>query len=230
MLRLREEQRAWKSGYNLVGGMDEAGRGPLAGPVVAACVAIGPASKCPNALLKRLKDSKMLTPRRREEIFNEIIAVFNNIGIGIADHSAVDRLNVLGATWLAMRRAVRALPKAPDYILVDGLFTVPRIKVKQKAIVHGDRQVATIAAASIVAKVTRDRIMERLHKRYPVYNFQRHKGYGTKEHLAMLKKYGPCPIHRLTFAPVARIAHRVSHIAHRVSCNVLARRSLGEGG
>ena len=186
-----------RNGARIVAGVDEAGRGPLAGPVVAAAVILPDGFK-----LRGLNDSKQLTAERRDEFFQVLTSdprvVF---GVGIVDSEWIDRINILQATHRAMAEALRRLPIQPDHVLVDGLpvksFTIP-----QTALVKGDARSFSIAAASVIAKVTRDRLMLALHAQYPVYGFNQHKGYPTPDHLAALRAHGPCPIHRRTFGPV----------------------------
>ncbi|MBO5668352.1 MAG: ribonuclease HII [Lentisphaeria bacterium] len=193
---LRSEQQLRTEGFYWIAGVDEAGRGPLAGPVTAAAVVLPPDVPA----LPGVFDSKQLSEAEREELYQELFSL-PGIQISVVSESAaeIDRLDILRATHQAMRRAVAGLEKA-DFVLVDGLpvqFTLP-----SRNLVKGDARSASIAAASIVAKVTRDRIMMEADKSYPQYGFARHKGYGTAEHLAALKKYGPSPIHRKSFRPV----------------------------
>lgn len=199
MLDLIEEQKLFDQGYKLVAGIDEAGRGPLAGPVVAACAVCSP--NINNDKLKLIKDSKKLTAKTREALFEVIKQEFVEVGVGICDHQTIDRINILQATFLAMKKAIGALKQKPNFIILDGKFKIPNCSYNQKAIIKGDELILSIAAASIIAKVTRDRIMFKMHKLYPDYGFDQHKGYGTKLHLECLKKYGPCPIHRMSFRP-----------------------------
>jgi ribonuclease HII len=194
----RYEAQAWRSGVGRVAGLDEAGRGPLAGPVVAAAVIIAPERR-----IRRLADSKLLTPERREELFDAIHKGALAVGIGIVDHETIDRVNILEATRLAMREALRRLPIPPELVITD-FVALPDLPCPQRNLVGGDLRCATVAAASIVAKVTRDRIMVAADEQFPEYGFARHKGYGTAEHLAALDRYGPCPLHRRTFAGVWR--------------------------
>ncbi len=205
---LRFERTLKDQGYRLVAGTDEAGRGPLAGPVVAACVVLPEDCRAAG----RFQDSKQLKPQRRLELAAEIAALPGvYLGIGVVEPAEIDRLNILQASLLAMKKAVQALAAAPpgdgsdgllpDFLLVDGKQQVP-IALPQQALVQGDSRSASIAAASIVAKVRRDEIMEHCHRRYPQYNFRRHKGYGTAEHLRLLREHGPCPLHRRSFRPV----------------------------
>ncbi|WP_425259686.1 ribonuclease HII [Rubrivivax sp. RP6-9] len=180
----------------LVAGVDEAGRGPLAGPVVAAAVILDDLHP-----IAGLADSKALTPRRRERLFDEIRAKALCVCIAEASVEEIDRLNILQATLLAMRRAVEGLRLLPQQVLVDG-NQLPRLKVPAEAIVKGDATVPAISAASILAKVQRDRLCAELHTRYPAYGFDGHKGYPTPEHLAALRAHGACPAHRRSYAPV----------------------------
>jgi len=192
----RFEQAAWRRGLTRVAGVDEAGRGPLAGPVVAAAVILPPGGR-----IEGVDDSKRLTTEERTRLCDVIGARAVAVGVGMADPATIDRVNILEATRLAMRQALAALAAAPelvltDYVVLDGL------ECPQKNLVQGDRRSASVAAASIVAKVTRDRIMEAADRDYPEYGFGRHKGYPTPEHRAALVRHGPCPLHRRTFAGV----------------------------
>jgi ribonuclease HII len=191
------ETEARRCGYRLVAGLDEAGRGPLAGPVVAAAVILP--RRC---RLAGLNDSKQLTDAERERLYGEIRQRAVGIGVGQASESEIDAMNILEATRLAMGRAIQALPSPPEYLLLDAI-ALPVVHLPQRAIIKGDALSVSIAAASVVAKVTRDRLMDEYHRQYPQYNFQAHKGYGTAEHLKMLDAHGPCAIHRRSFRPVA---------------------------
>ena len=196
----QEEREAWEAGRRCVAGIDEAGRGPLAGPVVAACVVL-PFGKRPDGL----NDSKLLTPRQRETLFEAILDLARGCGLGVVSAPEIDRLNILRATHLAMRQALDALPAGmqPDLVLIDGLPVRP-FPLDQVALVKGDSRSASIAAASILAKVTRDRLMCEYDALYPMYGFASHKGYGTASHLRALAEHGPCPqLHRRSFRPVA---------------------------
>jgi ribonuclease HII len=186
----------------LVAGVDEAGRGPLAGPVVAAAVILDDLKR-----IKGLADSKVLTPLRRERLFDEIRAHALAFCIAEASVEEIDSLNILQATMLAMKRAVEGLRLLPHKVLVDG-NRLPRIRIHAEAIVGGDATVASISAASILAKVTRDRMCVEHEARYPQYGFGTHKGYGTAAHLAALNEHGPCAWHRQSFAPVRVAAQR----------------------
>jgi len=186
-------------GFLLVAGVDEAGRGPLAGPVVAAAVIL-PEDFAPDGLT----DSKKVSAPKREKIYAILTATAEILwAVAEASVEEIDRLNILRATHLAMARAVQGLPSKPDHALVDGL-PVRGLPVEHTAVVEGDTLSLSIAAASIIAKVTRDRLMVELDTRFPQYGFARHKGYGVREHLEALRNHGPCPAHRRTFAPVAQ--------------------------
>jgi len=194
----RYEAQAWRAGLARVAGIDEAGRGPLAGPVVAAAVILSP-----DRRVRRLCDSKLLTPERRVELFHAITVHALAIGVGIVDHETIDRVNILQATRLAMLEAVRQLAVAPDLVITD-FVKLPDLPCPQRNLVNGDARCATVAAASIIAKVTRDRLMVEADKQFPHYGFARHKGYATADHLSALDRFGPCPLHRRTFAGVWR--------------------------
>jgi ribonuclease HII len=194
----RYEGVAWRAGLARVAGVDEAGRGPLAGPVVAAAVVVTPEHR-----IRGLRDSKLLTPERREELFAIILERAFAVGVAIVDHATIDRVNILQATRLAMLDALARLPVPPDFVITD-FVALPSVLCPQKNLVDGDARCASVAAASIVAKVTRDRIMLELDTQFPEYGFARHKGYGTPDHLAALDRFGPCPVHRRTFAGVWR--------------------------
>jgi ribonuclease HII len=183
-----------KQGYRTIAGVDEAGRGPLAGPVVAAAVILPQ-----NLRIKGLKDSKKLTAKKREEIFIIIERKAERIGLGVMDQRVIDSVNILQATYLAMKQALSGMNS--DLVLVDG-WKIPDFTREQRGIIGGDNKSASIAAASVVAKVTRDRMMVKLSGEYPLYNFHKHKGYGTREHVEALRRFGPCPLHRKSFAPV----------------------------
>jgi len=198
------EQAKRKEGYQLVAGIDEAGRGPLAGPVSAAAVIL------PDGFSHTLlDDSKKLTEKRREIIYEEITNRDDIVwGMSMGDREEIDSINILKSTHAAMARAARKLKQLPDYCLIDGL-SVPNFPIASEGVVKGDTKSLSIAAASIIAKVSRDRIMLKYAEQYPEYGFERHKGYGTSLHLEALKKHGPCAIHRQTFAPVARLVERL---------------------
>ena len=196
------EQKAAENGYTSIAGVDEAGRGPLAGPVVSAAVVL------PMDLEDSgINDSKKLTPKKRDLLHDFIQENAVSVSVGVAEVREIDRINILQASLLSMERAVSGLTVPSDYLLIDGKFTLS-LSVAQEAVVKGDSRSISIAAASIVAKVTRDRIMEALHSAYPVYGFDRHKGYSTKAHIEALYKFGPCEIHRRSFNPVKTLIGR----------------------
>lgn len=198
MPTLSEEIRGWKEGRRHVAGIDEVGRGPMAGPVVAAAVILDPQFAAP--WWAELRDSKLLSSRARARLaarLRESAA----IGIGSASHAEIDTLGMIPATRQAMLRALAALPWRPDLLLIDAL-SLPREAGAQVSLIHGDTLSSSIAAASIVAKVERDGLMDAYDVAYPEYGFARHRGYCTRDHLRALEEYGPCPIHRCSFAPV----------------------------
>ena len=187
------ENELFGQGIGLICGVDEAGRGPLAGPVCAAAVILPP-----NLLIPGLNDSKKLTDKKRRELFPLIKEQAIAFGIAFADHTEIDTVNILQATYLAMERAIQQLRVKPEYALIDG-NRAKDFGLPVKTVVHGDSLSASIAAASILAKVTRDDYMEQIAKEYPNYKFEVHKGYGTKAHYEALDNFGPCPIHRMSF-------------------------------
>jgi len=190
------EKEAWRKGFGIVAGVDEAGRGPLAGPVVAAAVTLPR-----DVSLDGLTDSKRLTVKKRETFFEMIAEAAESHAITVVDAAVIDDINILQASRLAMLRAVRQLGVAPDFVLVDGAQPIDW-PGPQRAIVKGDSLSLSIAAASVLAKVTRDRIMTECAARYPEYGFDRHKGYGSAGHREAIARFGPCPIHRKTFRGV----------------------------
>jgi ribonuclease HII len=225
-----EEQKLWRNGFRVVVGLDEAGRGPLAGPVCAAAVCVGAgrafslsASRTePSASLRRpslksptrffeIRDSKKLTPKQREKWYKILIRHPDiKWGVGIVSEKIVDKINIFEATKLAMIKAIESLSRKSqivnrgiDFLILDGNFTLEKLSINQKAIIRGDEKIFSCAAASIIAKVTRDRLMRRLAKKYPEYGFERHKGYGTQFHREAIKKHGPCKIHRQSFRPIS---------------------------
>lgn len=211
------EKKLFEDGYEIIIGIDEAGRGPLAGPVVACAASLKFPKVQPSEKVEPswsfIRDSKTLSEKQRENLYDFILENFY-IGIGICDHKTIDRINILEASFLAMKKALADLERSDPgrfkvgpwkkIILLDGNKKIPNLSREQKAIVNGDKYVKSISAASIVAKVTRDRIMREVHKKYPQYCFNRHKGYGTKLHMDSLQKYGPCEIHRKSFRPVRK--------------------------
>ena len=190
---LELENKAQEAGFQAVCGIDEAGRGPLAGPVFAAAVILPP-----GLIIEGLNDSKKLSEKKREELFDVIRRDAAAYGIGMADHKEIDRLNILQATFLAMKRAVEALSRTPDLLLVDGNRD-PGLGIETMTIVKGDGKSASIAAASVLAKVSRDRFMLELDREYPAYQFAQHKGYPTKAHYQAIRENGISPVHRKTF-------------------------------
>jgi ribonuclease HII len=203
MHMLDHEREAEQNGYRSVAGVDEAGRGPLAGPVVAAAVVLPKEVSLPG-----LRDSKKLSPASREQWFVEIKNRSLGWGVAVVDESTIDEINILQATLLAMKQAVGQLSVRPDLLLIDGNRGIDS-GIDQKTIVGGDDASISIAAASVLAKVTRDRLMDRYHQQYPEYEFSRHKGYGTRLHRERIRQYGPCPVHRKTFKGVAEYLNRL---------------------
>lgn len=190
---LRFEKEAMAEGYNLICGVDEAGRGPLAGPVCAAAVILPE-----GCVIEGLNDSKKLTEKKREALFDVIKEKSLSYSIAMASEKEIDEINILQATYLAMNRAVAGLDVRPDFVLVDGNRD-PKVGIPTRTVIKGDALSSSIAAASVLAKVTRDRFMLELSQQYPEYQFPKHKGYGTKLHYEMLEKYGISPIHRRSF-------------------------------
>jgi ribonuclease HII len=190
------EKRAREEGFSRIAGVDEAGRGPLAGPVVSAAVILPE-----RVRLDYLDDSKRLSPQRREELYQAVYEQAVSVGIGLVDPLEIDRINILRASLLSMAMAVANLRPTPDYLLVDGIFPV-RSELPQNVVKHGDRRSLSIAAASVVAKVTRDHLMRLYDDEFPGFGFGKHKGYGTKAHLTAIRTLGYCPIHRKTFRGV----------------------------
>ncbi|MEE9186494.1 MAG: ribonuclease HII [Bacteroidota bacterium] len=187
------EREIWDQGVDLITGIDEAGRGPLAGPVVAAAVVFPK-----GTYIEGVKDSKQLSEKKRESFFGRICQEALSVGIGIIGNETIDAVNIRNATVEAMLNAVENLHIRPQYVLVDGTFFLPK-DIPGRNIIRGDEQSFTIGAASIVAKVTRDRLMKDYHLLFPMYNFARHKGYGTREHVEAIRKFGLCSLHRRTF-------------------------------
>ena len=188
------EKEAIQNGYKFVCGVDEAGRGPLAGPVCAAAVILPI-----DAEIEGLNDSKKLSEKKREALFPVICEKAIAYSIAFGSLEEIEKLNILEATYLAMNRAIEALPKQADFALIDGNRVPKDIKIPCQTVVKGDAKSCSVAAASILAKVTRDRLLLEYDEQYPQYNFKKHKGYGTKEHTDLILKYGPCPIHRMSF-------------------------------
>jgi len=192
----RHDEDLRNNGFQRIAGIDEAGRGPLAGPVVAAAVVLRG-----NTRIKGLRDSKKVPEKERESLFIEIQDMALDIGIGIVNHKDIDRINILRASKLAMKLAIENLSELPDFLVIDAV-SLPSVPIKQLFPIKGESVSASVAAASIIAKVTRDRLMLEYHNQYPQYNFNKHKGYSTKEHMELIQLYGPCPIHRKSFCKV----------------------------
>ena len=197
------EEEARRQGYRRVAGLDEAGRGPLAGPVVGAAVILP--RRC---TLAGLDDSKRVLPEVRDRVYDAVIDLSLSWAIGIATETEIDALNILQATRLAWKRALANLSFPPDFLLIDATI-IPGVNTPQRAVVKGDQLSLSIAAASILAKVHRDRLMMEYHQRFPRYRFDIHKGYPTPEHLRLLSEYGPCPLHRQSFRPVSQFGQSV---------------------
>ena len=202
---LDREREYHEQGYHFIAGIDEVGRGAIAGPVVAAAVILP--INTSFSWLSLVRDSKQLSPSRREFLFEQIHKAELPIGVGMVPQVDIDDYGIVKSTQLAMSKAVEKLPFTPDFLLIDAL-PLPEIPLPQQSIFHGDRLSLSIACASIVAKVSRDRYMVELDNLYPEYGLARHKGYGTKEHLSRLEQWGPCPLHRHSFAPVWRLIER----------------------
>jgi len=189
------EKRLLRQGLKSIAGVDEAGRGPLAGPVVAAAVILPR-----HRIIDGINDSKKLSPKKRKKIYHEIL-IHSKVGVGIIGEKIIDKINIYEATRLAMKRAVQDLPIQPEYVLIDGPMKID-VSIDMHCIKGGDGICASIAAASIIAKVTRDELMIKLHAEYPQYFFNKHKGYPTKEHKRLLARFGASPVHRMSFRPV----------------------------
>lgn len=192
-----EEKTFYLRGYKLIAGVDEAGRGPLAGPIVAAAVILPF-----GAQIDGLNDSKLLSEKQREALYKTIKKLALAIEVAQVSHKIIDQINIGKANRLALAQAVAALQTKPHFVLVDGRRMNLDLPIPQLSIIGGDRKSVSIAAASVIAKVSRDRLMLKWHEKYPEYGFDQHKGYGTREHFKKLKKHGPCPIHRRSFSPV----------------------------
>jgi ribonuclease HII len=192
----RHDQSYREQGFRVVAGIDEAGRGPVAGPVVAAAVVLHEGCR-----IQGLRDSKKVPERERSKLFMEVLSLAAHIGVGIVGHEEIDRINILQATKMAMRKALDDLDAAPDMLIIDAV-TLPSVHIRQISPFRAESMSASVAAASIVAKYTRDAIMIRYHDLYPQYNFRKHKGYCTEEHLDLIRRHGPSPIHRKSFRKV----------------------------
>ncbi len=192
----RYDESLRERGYPIIAGIDEAGRGPLAGPVVAAATVLPGSGR-----ITGLRDSKKIPEKERETLFWDVLCTSLDVGVGIVDHDIIDRMNIIQATRLAMEIAVHDLSRTPDLLLIDAL-NLPALMIPQISLIKGESRSASIAAASIIAKVVRDRIMENYHALYPHYGFSKHKGYATEDHIRNISLHGPCPIHRKSFRPV----------------------------
>ena len=196
---LKLESELWDKGFTLVAGTDEVGRGPLAGPVVAAAVIFPKKVSLPN-----IDDSKRLTVEERNQLFSEIKAKALGIGVGIAAPEEIDKFNILIASLISMQRAIANLNPKPSFILVDGREKIPHLQIPQRSVIKGDGLSQSIAAAAIVAKVTRDEMMDKIHAEFPQFGFTENKGYGTAAHKKALLEFGPTRFHRFSFAPVSK--------------------------
>jgi ribonuclease HII len=195
--KLLYERELWGKGYKLIAGVDEVGRGPLAGPVVAACVIFPEDINIPG-----IDDSKKLTSEKREELYWKIKQNALDFGVGIIQEREIDKLNILRASLKAMQKAISSMKNTPHFLLIDGNQKIPHLDIPQLPVIKGDTLSLSCGAASIIAKVERDRLMKRLHKKYPQFSFDQNKGYASKEHLEALRIYGPCKVHRRSFRRV----------------------------
>lgn len=212
---LSQERALWEKGFSLVAGLDEAGRGPWAGPVVAAAVVLPPDDPQLGLKLQGVQDSKRLTPLQRERLYPIILATARAVGIGVVSPERIDAVGIVKATREAMAQAIAELSPPPHFLLIDYLH-LPEVPIPQKSIPHGDASCLSVAAASIVAKVYRDRLMRELAALYPGYGFARNKGYGTPEHRRALASLGPCPLHRRSFRPVRQALENLPDSARRL--------------
>lgn len=210
--RMAEERRCWKSGFGRVAGLDEAGRGPLAGPVVAAIFIV-----TPDFNVKGLNDSKQLTELQRERCYQMLTSGTWEYGVGVVEAAEIDRINIYQASRYAMRRALGELATPPDFLLVDAL-TVPETDIPQQALIYGDARSVAIAAASVIAKWTRDQLMKEYDQIYPGYGLARHKGYPTRQHYQALAQLGPSPIHRRSFRLESRTSSKTGDLFEGAIC------------
>jgi len=205
------EEKLYKKGYKLVAGIDEVGRGPLAGPVVAAAVVFAQNAKIGDLVKMGVRDSKLLTSKKRDYLYEKIIESCHDWSVSVVSVEIIDNINILQASLLAMRKAVESLKTMPDFLLIDGKFTIDDFPVSQLAVPRADQNIFSVSAASVIAKVTRDRLLVELDEKYPDYGFAKHKGYGTKQHIEAIKKNGPCVIHRKSFSPIDEIINKFNH-------------------
>lgn len=195
LIKLKQHEQEWfDRGLLYIAGIDEAGRGPLAGPVTVGCVIMPE-----NSMIEGINDSKKISESKREKLYEKIIEEAIAWSVGIVDEKEIDNINILNATKKALTMAINSIEVKPELIFVDALENIDTIGIPYKSLIKGDSKVYSISAASIVAKVTRDRIMRKYAEEYPEYGFERHKGYGTANHIKAIKKFGPCPIHRKSF-------------------------------
>ncbi len=201
----KRESSLQKEGYKFIAGIDEAGRGPWAGPVVAGAVVLKESEKLANLLIDMgVRDSKQMTEKKRERAYGFIVKEIKHWGVGIVSEKEIDEINILNATKLAMKKAIDDLGCKVDYLIIDGNFTMRDFPVNQSAVPKADQKILSVSLASVIAKVTRDRIMIELDAKYPEYGFASHKGYGTKKHQEALRQFGPLDIHRKSFAPIRK--------------------------
>jgi len=199
------EEKLIRKGYRNIAGIDEAGRGPLAGPVVAAAVVFSESAKIGEMIKMGVRDSKLLTSRKRDYLYEKIIEKCSDWAVSVVSQDTIDEINILQASLLAMRQAVESLRVRPDFLIIDGKFTISDFPISQLAIPKADQRIFSVSAASVIAKVTRDRLLVEFDEKYPVYGFAKHKGYGTKSHIEAIHKHGPCEIHRKSFSPIDEI-------------------------
>lgn len=205
-LNFNKEKRLFVDGFQKIAGIDEAGRGSWAGPVVAACLVFDEKKALGQAEMNAIvADSKLLSPAKREKIFYWLVENFN-YGVGVVDSKFIDDNGIIRATKLAMKLAVKNLPASLDYLLIDAVDLNEELSINQENIIRADRLIWTVAAASIIAKVSRDKLMERCHIEYPAYCFDKHKGYGTELHRKMIEAHGICPLHRRSYRPVLKLS------------------------
>lgn len=203
------EEKLFRKGYKNIAGLDEAGRGPLAGPVVAAAVVFSESEKIGEMIKMGVRDSKLLTSSKRDYLYEKIIEKCSDWSVSIVSQETIDEINILQASLLAMRQAVNSLRIRPDFLIIDGTFTISDFPISQLAVPKADQRIFSVSAASVIAKVTRDRLLVELDEKFPNYGFAKHKGYGTKDHIAAIRKHGPCEIHRKSFSPIDEIIKKI---------------------